>query len=471
MAACLLLSAATLLVPSAPTTDPWGWIVWGREVAHLDLSTAISGVPSWKPLPVLFTAPLSVFGAAAPDLWMLIARAGGLLGLLAAYRLGSRLGGRAAGVFAAVGLAVSTHWIRTFLHGYSEPLAIALVLLAVDSHLSGRPRRALLLAAGVSLVRPEAFALVLLYAAFLWRRRELPLPALAGLALAVPALWIVPDWLGSGDPFHGGKVSSAVEPNGVHAALTTFAAAVQITPVPLSLAAIAGLVIALRAGDRRVVGLSLVAAGWAGLILTLMLAGYPASARFFVLPASLICVLGAVGAVRVVEVATTRGARVSVAALVALAALPVVAVRGEAMAAEVGDSVQRARLEGGLARAIGRVGSSRLRACGVPVLPRGLGWLRGNVAWRLRLPMRRVRSVPTTGAAYILALGKSGKGATPHRVTVRTRRRRFVLLDPFAGSRLRVSSSKVDLDTATQAGTWRLLLPDTAGCRVTTAAA
>jgi len=471
VAACLSLAAASLLVPSAPTTDPWGWIIWGREVAHLDLSTAISGVPSWKPLPVLFTAPLSAFGGAAPDLWMLVARAGGLLGLLAAYRLGSRLGGRAAGVFAAGGLAVSTHWIRTFLHGYSEPLAIALLLLAVDRHLSGRPRQALLLAAGVSLVRPEAFALVLLYAAVLWRRGELPLPALAGLALAVPALWIVPDWLGSGDPFHAGKVSSAVEPNGVQPALTAFAAAVQIPPFPLSLAAIAGLVVALRASERRVVDLSLVAAGWALLILGLMLAGYPASARFFVLPASLICVLGAVGAVRVAELAASRAARASAASLVALAVLPVVAVRSEAMAAEVGDSVQRARLEGGLATAIGRVGPARLRACGVPVLPRGLGWLRGSVAWRLRLPMRRVRSVPTTGAAYILALGKSGEGARPDRVTVHTRRRRFVLLDPFAGSRLRVSSSKVDLATATRAGTWRLLLPDLARCPVPTRAA
>ena len=49
-AACLALAAATRLIPSAPTTDPWGWIVWGREIGHLQLSTAIGGAPSWKPL-------------------------------------------------------------------------------------------------------------------------------------------------------------------------------------------------------------------------------------------------------------------------------------------------------------------------------------------------------------------------------------------------------------------------------------
>jgi len=92
--ASLALAAATLLIPSAPTTDPWGWIVWGREITHHQFSTAIGGAPSWKPLPVLFTTPLSAFGGAAPALWLVVARAGGLLALVAAFRLGSRLGGR-----------------------------------------------------------------------------------------------------------------------------------------------------------------------------------------------------------------------------------------------------------------------------------------------------------------------------------------------------------------------------------------
>jgi len=39
MLASLALAALTLLLPSVPTTDPWGWIVWGRQVLHLDLNT------------------------------------------------------------------------------------------------------------------------------------------------------------------------------------------------------------------------------------------------------------------------------------------------------------------------------------------------------------------------------------------------------------------------------------------------
>ena len=61
---CFALAALSLVLPSVPDKDPWSWIVWGREVVHLDLDTGAGS--SWKPLPVLFTAPLSPFGDVAP---------------------------------------------------------------------------------------------------------------------------------------------------------------------------------------------------------------------------------------------------------------------------------------------------------------------------------------------------------------------------------------------------------------------
>src|SRR3954451_3926880 len=95
LGACLALGALSLLAPSVPTTDPWGWIVWGRQIVHLRLDT-VAGPPSWKPLPVLVTAPLSLLGAAAPAAWLAVARAGGALALYFAYRVASRAGGWAA---------------------------------------------------------------------------------------------------------------------------------------------------------------------------------------------------------------------------------------------------------------------------------------------------------------------------------------------------------------------------------------
>src|SRR3954452_22475990 len=102
--ACLGLAALSLLGPSQPTYDPWAWLIWGRDIVHLDLVTTAG--PSWKPLPVLFTTPFAVIGTgAAPDLWLVVARAGGLLALAMAYRLAGPLrggggGGRPGGALA-----------------------------------------------------------------------------------------------------------------------------------------------------------------------------------------------------------------------------------------------------------------------------------------------------------------------------------------------------------------------------------
>src|SRR5204862_1172324 len=81
IAACVVLAAASLLLPSEPSYDPLAGLIWGRELAHFRLDTA--GGPSWKPLPVLVTALLAPFGAVDHELpatlWMLIARTGALL--------------------------------------------------------------------------------------------------------------------------------------------------------------------------------------------------------------------------------------------------------------------------------------------------------------------------------------------------------------------------------------------------------
>jgi hypothetical protein len=105
-------------------------------VLHLDLSTVVPGPPSWKPLPVLVTTPLALTGGAAPTLWLLVARAGALGSLAVAARLASRLVGPWAAVVAVAGLVLSMDWLRAFSHGYTEPLAIGLLLAAVDQHLS-----------------------------------------------------------------------------------------------------------------------------------------------------------------------------------------------------------------------------------------------------------------------------------------------------------------------------------------------
>src|SRR5215203_1109347 len=152
VAAALVLAAVSLALPCLPVYDPWAWLVWGRELLHGGLETA-SG-PSWKPLPVLIDAPLSLLGDAAPKGWLLVARTGWICAPLLAALLAARLSGEGTGRWRWVGAAIAagsvaltgdsfTPPLRQFTGGLSEPLLVALVLGAIWAALEERPGFAL----------------------------------------------------------------------------------------------------------------------------------------------------------------------------------------------------------------------------------------------------------------------------------------------------------------------------------------
>ena len=85
----LVIGALSLLIPSTPSYDPWAWLVWGREIVHLNLQT--TGGPTWKPLTVIFTTLFAPFGRAAPDLWLVVARAGAVVAVAMVFKLCLRL--------------------------------------------------------------------------------------------------------------------------------------------------------------------------------------------------------------------------------------------------------------------------------------------------------------------------------------------------------------------------------------------
>src|ERR1700745_3821493 len=91
---CLALAAlSAAILPTVPSYDPWSWIVWGREVTDPHLSFIVNGGPSGKRLPMIFTTIYGLFGGAAPTLWVITARVGGLLALWGTWKLTSRLVG------------------------------------------------------------------------------------------------------------------------------------------------------------------------------------------------------------------------------------------------------------------------------------------------------------------------------------------------------------------------------------------
>ena len=206
---CVLVAVATLPLPAALGYDPWAWMVWGREVGRLSLDT--TGGPSWKPLPVLGTTVVAPAGDLAPTLWLVVARTAGLLALVGAARVGTRLAGPWAGGLAA-GLLLLTpdaeaRYLRLVAEGHSAPITAALVLWAWDRHLAGHHRTALVLGALLGLDRPEAWPFLGLYMAWLWWRQPGARPLVVGVAVALPVLWFGADWWGSGQALHGAEVA------------------------------------------------------------------------------------------------------------------------------------------------------------------------------------------------------------------------------------------------------------------------
>src|SRR3954454_10303927 len=414
----LVLTALTFLAPAAPTYDPWAWIIWGREVLHLDLSTV--GGPSWKPLPVLFTTPFALFGGLAPDLWLFVARAGTIAGVVLLFTLGRRLAGIAGGVAAAAPYALAPWTLRNGAMGNSEGLLVALVLGAVERHLAGRPRAAFLLAVGAALLRPEAWPFVGLYGLWLfWREPRTRALVAAGFA-ALPALWLLPEWWGSGGPLRAAHRaqnprgdSPAFADDPIRAVLDQFTT--MLTPVVgAGVAALVLVVVWRRAPGRRelaVVGaLLLVAALWVAEVALMTSDGFSGNARYLVMPAAIVCLAAGVGAGWLLR-ALLGGRALAGAPAVALAVVVGIGFAvpdAHRVRNDVRATLYQARVNDGLRVALARAGGpARLRACGdiytgpfqVPV-----------VAWSMHLhtiqvssfvPRRpavlfRVRSSPTS---------------------------------------------------------------------------
>ena len=400
--ASLVLAALSLLLPSAPTYDPWAWIIWGREIVDLNLNT-VDG-PSWKPLPVIQTTLTAPLGEASPYLWLVTARAGAIAALPLAYLLAARLAGPVAGVGAAAGLGLMPWFVRNGGLGNSEGLMVALVLGAALTHLRGRHGWAFVLAIGAGLLRPEAWPFLGLYALWLLYEDRTRLRWLAGGLLSQPLLWLVPEYWGSGNAFRASDRAQNPNPDSPafadNPALKVVENAVGMVPPAAAAGAVAVVVaaVALRRSvpvehRRAALGMAILAAAWIGLVAVMTVRGFSGNQRYLVVPAALIIILGAVGIVWIARALLAD--RLRVVAALALAAVFVVpdadglepSVRGIAYQADLyhqlGDVVDEAG------------GPERLKACGHAYTG---AFLVPQVAWRLDLPIEEVDLEPESPA-------------------------------------------------------------------------
>jgi hypothetical protein len=314
VAGCLAVAAVTLILPTTPTYDPWGWILWGREITHFDLVT--TGGPSWKPLPILFTIPFSVFGLhTAPYLWVCVARAGGLLACVLTYRLARRIVGPnwyglLAGICGALALFSSFKFVRDAALGNSEAMLAGLALWAFERHLDGRRDHALYLGFAGALLRPEVWPFLGIYGIWLWFKEPRLRVRLIVLGALIPALWFLPEWWGSGNPFRAGSRANNPNPGSAAFAQDPFMELVRrfrkvvIAPVKAGVVIAIGWALYQWIRNRRE-GLTLVVAvfgvAWFLLVAGMTQAGFAGNQRYLILSTVAVAVLGGIGAARVLQ--------------------------------------------------------------------------------------------------------------------------------------------------------------------------
>ncbi len=437
---CLGLATLSLLLPSTPTYDPWAWIIWGREIVHLDLVTTDG--PSWKPGPALFTVPFALFGDFAPSLWLVVARAGGLLGLLFAFRVARRLGGPVAGG-AAVGALVLAPWLlKNTALGNSEGLMAAAVLGAIDRHLAGHRRQAFGLGLAAALLRPEAWPFFGLYGLWLmWRERATIKLVLAGFA-SLPVLWLGPELWGSGNLNRASDRAQEPNPNSPafadHPALEVLGNAGDLITVPVAIGfaiVVIGLLLKRPAASgqaRAVAALALMAVAWLGIVSYMTSNGFSGNQRYLVMPVTLAVVVACVGVGWAAqELLGRRSGWAGVLALIA--AIGFTAPYWGGLPRMVDNLGYQGRLLDDLERSIADAGgSTRLLACG----PASTGaFLVPAVGWQLGVHANRVKRVPTRPGVVFRVSTVPGSNPVPP-------------LGPLGGQRLETLASN---------GYWRLL--------------
>ncbi len=417
IAASCALATSSLALPSANTGDAWHWLLWGRELSHLNLDLTGTWV-GWKPLPALFTVPFGLIPAAAPSLWLLVSRASGILTLYLSWHLARTLTGlrrehhsiksTPSGIIAG-SFAVLLSFQLVFaasLNGFSEGLIAALCLTAVERALSGHARAAFVLGLIAALGRPEALPIAVAFGLVTTARDRSFDPMLVAGPLVVLAAWLVPDWAASGEfarilrqasEYHRQANAPAWARGGMQTVPGLFR---QVLPVAGWIAALAGAAVAVNAalkGERRPLAVAAAALAWILVSVLEVASGGPALTRYLAPPAVVMSVIAGYGAGVVAAWLTERlcanrriGETAGKACVVAIAALVAVAFASASTAPRAAKALSRqevaansmAELDQAIVAAGGR---ERVSAC-LPIARRASS--EAAIAWKLGLRLR-----------------------------------------------------------------------------------
>jgi hypothetical protein len=421
-AVCFVLAVISVLVISwVPSSDPWAWIDWGQELSSSSIPAGLGGGPSWKPFPAFFTTIFGLFGDAAPHMWLVIPRLAGLLAVVAAFRLGRRFAGTAAGIVAVLALCLVQDSLFFVARGASEPIVAALTLWAIDRHLSGSPRVAFFLAFLATLNRPEFSAFLFLYAIYLWLRVPGSRPLVVGLLVLVPIAWLGPPKLITGNAFQAGSAALGGKGSPGSAPAELRSSVGLMTAPTLVLAAI-GLGMAYLKRQKVLLWLGAGAIAWALMvaIMTQVAYGLPR----YLLPGGVIaCVLAGVAVVWIAEAvggtiaAQTRASGRIVVPLIALlvvaATLPWSITRARAVVGQGGTANMAVLYQKDLFRAVDLVGGpARVLPCRSSIVAVN-HTMASALAWKLRIRLSSVKPLMRKTGFVFSAPHTNVTGTTP----------------------------------------------------------
>ena len=281
-----------------PDYDSLYALIWGDDLASgrspdLELPFA----PAAHPLYLLLGALLSPFGSDAADalVWIVLLTTGALcVGL---FELGRALFSWPVGLLAAALFATRVPTLHFAGGAFADLPAAALVVWAAVLE-ARRPRRGLpvfALLALAGLIRPEAWLFAAAY--WLWSG-----PALrtAALAAAGPLLWLLGEWVITGDPLRpitdkNATVAQVGSRTGLGDAPEAFARDLgNFLQAPALVLAGIGLTLAFMWMRERALLPAAIAALSSVAFLVLAAAGQPLEQRYLMVPAAMACLFAAV---------------------------------------------------------------------------------------------------------------------------------------------------------------------------------
>jgi hypothetical protein len=299
----LVLSAAIVFwANTRPGFDPYGWLVWGHQTTTATLNT--NAAPSWKPLPWVFTVPFALAGHYQLHLWMITSVAISLSGVVFAARIAYRLtdapaqrrwAGLVAGAFAGIAVLGIQNYSHYVLSAQSDPMIVSLCLGAIDCHFSGRPRAAFVLGVLAALGRPEVWPFLGLYSIWAWRT----VPGARALLVAgwavIVALWFGVPAITSRSPFvaannamgSGRRLTSGQ-------IIGTIKRFLAINELPVELAALLAVAIAVWRRNRVVLVLTAATLAWVVIEIAFALHGWPGLVRYMFEAGGVVVVLAGV---------------------------------------------------------------------------------------------------------------------------------------------------------------------------------